>query len=188
MLKLLMSAILFISAPGFSKTQATGLFQVEVGQSFPQNELTNLIAPGNTLRVRIFGGAKIKFGSVGLGWDISYTEYELKNLRSGFYHRYLWDWLFIPVSLGFINITPGIAWVVTDAKIAEIGLQEQSVRPAAVLGIGMRLGIVANFAVTAQLRGEKVWEDMERVSNLSSDEINITGEFITATVGGMLYF
>lgn len=178
----------FLTIEASAKPKATGLAQVEAGQSFPQNELTDLFSPGNAMRLRLFGGAKIKLGAVGIGWDISYAEYELKNELEGHYNRVLWDWLFIPINIGFLQITPGLAWVITDVQIDDLGLKEQSIRPASVLSIGASLGVISNFAITAQVRGEAVWEDMEPVSMQNQDELNITGKYITATIGGMLHF
>lgn len=187
-MKFLALIMLMFSSNLLAKTEATGLLQLEGGLSYPQNHLTQFISSGTMVRFRIFGGAKLKLGSVGLGWDISYADYELKDGYSGYYKRYVWDWFFFPIGLGFFQITPGVAWVISDTSIKELGLYEQSVRPAGVLALGVRLGVIKNFALTAQIRGEKVWEDMETVDNFYLEEINITGDFISATVGGMIYF
>ncbi|SMF04932.1 hypothetical protein [Pseudobacteriovorax antillogorgiicola] len=184
----ILTTALATSPLAHGKTEATGLVQFEYGQSFPQNELTSYFSPGDAYRLRLFGGAKIKLGAVGLGWDITYANYGLKDGLSGHYNRLLWDWLFLPVGIGFIQLTPGLAWVVTDVDVSEMGLKEQSIRPAGVLSIGVKLGIISNVAITAQVRGESVWEDMEPVVLPNQDEIDITGQFVTATVGGMLYF
>ena len=182
--------LLVISFPCqlLAKAKATGLAQFEYGVSYPQKDLTTYFSSGESYRFRIFGGAKLKLGAVGLGWDFTFSDYSLKNSREGHYKRILWDWLFLPINIGFIQFTPGVAWVITNVDISDLGLKEQSVRPAAVVSLGVRLGVIKNFAVTAQVRGESVWEDKEPVNLINQSELDITGQFVTATVGGMMYF
>ncbi len=182
-----LAAIIVHSPQGLSN-EATGLIQFEAGQSFPQNELTEFFAAGTAYRFKIFGGAKMKLGAVGLGWDVTYADYQLKDELQGHYKRIVWDWFFLPIRIGFFEITPGVAWVITDIRVDQWRLKEQSVRPAASLGLGLRFNLMQHLALSAQVRGEKVWEDMETVTGLNRQEIDITGDYITATAGAVFFF
>lgn len=187
-MKYFLSILLLMTPLATAETKATGLVLTEMGVTYPQQHLTEFLSTGNSLRFNIFGGAKIKFGAVGLGWDITYSQYKVKDQRDGHYQTVMWDWLFIPVNIGFLQFTPGIAWVITDVNIPDLGLKEQSVRPAAVLGLGMRLGLLSNLALTAQIRAISVWEDMEPIAISQASEWNITGPAVTSTAGFMIYF
>lgn len=196
-MKYLLVIIFFLigELKSYAGPEATAHLGLEVGISTPQNHLTDYISPKNAARLNLFGGARVDqkgIGSaaVGLGLDLTYADYKLKSDMEGHYRRYLWDWFFLPISLGFLQITPGVSWVVTDVELKDLGIKETSIRPGAVLGVGIRLNILPFLALTAQVRGEKVWEDKEAITvpGSSIDELNITGEYITSTVGIMGYF
>jgi hypothetical protein len=173
-------------------TQATGHLTLEGGRSYPQKELAEWLEPGPAYRAEIFGGAKVNvpmIGAVGLGLDLTYSFHHFKDAGGddqGHYQRFLWDWFFLPINIGFLNVTPGIAWVVTDIDAPALGVEELSVRPAAVLSLGLRVGILPHLALTADVRGEKVLLDQERLD--ADHQLNITGEFVTALAGIMAYF
>ena len=58
----IVALLICLSNSTFASTEATGLAQVELGQSYPQNRLTSYFSPGNAYRLRLFGGAKAKLG------------------------------------------------------------------------------------------------------------------------------
>lgn len=190
---IVVSGILLTSV-GLAASDATptGQLTLEGGRAYPQRELTKWLAPGPSYRANIFGGAKVNvpmIGAVGLGLDFTYTDFKIKDMDGmgkAYYHRYLWDMFFLPISFGILNITPGIAWVVTDAKVEAWGLNEVSIRPAFVLSGGLHLGITDHLGLCVDVRGERVVTDHEELYD--GETINLTGDFVTAMGGLMLYF
>jgi hypothetical protein len=187
------ATIIFISVPLVAKPKMAARIGVAAGRTAPMSEpLSEYVDSGEALQLKLFGGAKIKkkagIGAVGLGWDITYSRYKLKNELEGHYRRYLWDWFFLPISLGPLVITPGLAWNVTDIHLPEYGIKEISVRPAAVLAVGLQVGILPHLALTAQARGEAVVDDREKPHEPAPfEKLDITGNFWTATIGVMGY-
>jgi len=190
--------VLFVfltSIPAFanSKTQATGHLGLEYGFSIPQGALADTFDPGSSLRLRAFGGAKLEqkgLGAVGLGLDLSYTNYLINEDLSGHYRRVVWDWFFLPLNIGFLELTPGFTWVITDVRIVEYGVRAVSIRPGGLLGVGFRLPVLPHLAFTGQARIERVWEDRARVglSSLPFETLIITGTYLAATIGLMAFF
>ncbi|MFW7379239.1 MAG: hypothetical protein ACOH5I_10560 [Oligoflexus sp.] len=185
--------VVFYASPIFAKGEATGHVGLEYGKSAPQSHLIDTVGSGETLRLRLFGGAKIQqkgVGAVGLGLDLSYSDYELKNNLTGHYRRVVWDWFFLPLNIGFLEITPGLTWVITDVHIEEYDVRHVSIRPGGLIGLGFRIGILPYVALTGQVRAERVWEDKARAvaANLDFDTLTITGDYISATVGIMAFF
>lgn len=182
------TTILVFLALSTSAAQAanekTGHLGVEGGRSYPQGEAATWLDPGPAFRTDIFGGVKINIGpggAAGLGLDFTYAQYNTKNEDGGRYRRYLWDWFFLPIGIGYLNVTPGLAWVVTDVRLPSIDLEETSIRPAAVLSVGLNIPVMQHLALVVDVRGEKVLIDKERID--ANHELNITGDFITAVVG-----
>ena len=187
--------LITISIPALAdrKGQATGQLGLEYGFSIPQAGLAETFAGGSSLRLRAFGGAKLKqqgLGAVGLGLDLSYTNYMLHDDLSGHYRRVVWDWFFLPLQIGFLELTPGFTWVITDVRLVEYGVRAVSIRPGGLLSLGFRLPILPHLAVTGQTRIERVWEDRARVglASLPFETLIITGNYLAATLGLMAYF
>ncbi|MDH5377455.1 MAG: hypothetical protein OEX00_03930 [Gammaproteobacteria bacterium] len=171
----------FYSLPAYS-VDLTAAFSAQGGWAIPQEEVGELIENGNSVRFHIFGGAKVtKSGSVGLGLDFTYSEHAIKGGGGGHYQRILWDWFFLPLGLGPLRIIPGIAWVGIDTKMDDLGVKEQSFRPAGVLGLELGLGVTKNINILATVRAERTMDDFEPVS--TGGNKNITGDFVNALVG-----
>ena len=78
--------------------QPTGFILTEAGNAFPQTELSSWVEPGTAYRLKLFGGAKVKLGpvgAVGLGWDLTYSQHDIKESENGFYRRFTWDYIFL---------------------------------------------------------------------------------------------
>lgn len=172
-----------------AKPEVTSNLMLQGGRSYPQAELAEWLQPGPAYRLKVFGGAKVDVaavGAVGLGLDLTYSQHQIKNSEGGRYRRWLWDWLFVPINIGFLNVTPGIAWVVTDVHVPEWDVKEVSIRPAGVLSVGARVGVHPNVALTADVRAEKVVIDQEPIG--PEEKKNVTGEYVAAMAGIMGYF
>lgn len=172
-----------------AKPKATGSLYLQGGQAYPQKDLVEFLQPGTAYRLKLFGGAKVnvKFvGAVGLGWDFTYSEHEMKFDDNASYRRLTWDWFHLPISLGFIHFTPGLSWVLTDVDSEVVGLKETSIRPAVMLDTGISLALTSNFGVALNARASKTIIDKEKLNDGS--EINIVGDYVSWFVGGFIYF
>lgn len=182
-------SLITFSNMSYAKPEATGSLLFQGGQAYPQKDLVEFLEPGTAYRLKLFGGAKVdmKFiGAVGLGWDITYSDHSIKMDESGSYRRFTWDWFYLPISLGFIHITPGLAWVVTDIDTELLGIKETSIRPAGILDIGASLAFTSNFGVALNGRVSKTIIDKETMSN--GRDINIVGDYASWFLGAFLYF
>ena len=172
-----------------AEPKGTGLLNVQIGQSRTGEELSQLIDKGNAYRVKLFGGMKLDLefiGAAGLGLDLTAHTHKLKEGFTGRYNRLTWDWFYLPVKFGLLTITPGLGWSVIDVKISEMDIKEISIRPHAMLNLGLSLAIAQHVALTADVRYESIWEDREPSS--ISDEVNVTDSHFSSFVGLMTYF
>lgn len=107
--------------------------------------------------------------------------------RGFYYRRYMWDWLFIPVSIGgILQITPGLAWLVTDVNSPSRGIDQTSIRPVGVLTIGLRIPFSQLVALRVDDRTEIAFADRAKLPNGS--KLNLTGSFVSAFAGFDLEF
>lgn len=180
------------SALALGDKELTGNIGIEYGFTLPQGALAETLDTADTIRLRMFAGARfqqIKNRAFGLGLDLSHSNFPLHEALTGHYRRTVWDWLFLPTSIGLLELTPGISWVVTDIHIAEYDVRTVSIRPGLLLGLGFRLEVADNLALTGQLRIERVWEDRARVGikTLPFETFIITGSYLSATFGIMAF-
>ncbi len=160
---------------------AAGDVILEAGKTWPNGPLQDWIGPGTALRARLFGGAHLKIpyvNAVGLGIDFTYANHPFKlGSPDARYHRYLWDWLFIPVSIGWFQITPGVAWVVTDVHNDDLGIVRTSIRPAGVLTAALRVPVTSLIMLRTDFRTEIAFAD--RAQTNTGATMNLTGSFWT---------
>ena len=43
---------------------------------------------------------------------------------------------------------PGLSWVITDVKVPELDISEQSIRPAAMISAGLHIPIIRHAEIT----------------------------------------
>jgi hypothetical protein len=172
-----------------SKATATAQMTVEAGKASPKGKLQDYLKPATAYHLNVFGGAKVdmKFvGAVGLGWDFTYSDHPLKNDVSGHYRRLAWDWLHVPIGLGFFYLKPGVSWLLTNVKIPELGVDESSIRPELILDVGTRVGFGSNFALTGG--GHAEWALVDKERKTDGTDLDITGNFMSWFAGVMIYF
>ena len=171
-----------------AEPQGTGLLQVELGASEVGESLSDYVGRGESLRVKLFGGMKLDIplvSAAGLGLDLTMHRHVMADEYQGHYNRVTWDWFYLPIGLGFINITPGLGWNVVDISIEELGVKEISIRPHAMLNLGMSLAFMQHLALTVDARYEKIWDDFEPTID---SNLNITGDHVSVFAGLMTYF
>ena len=181
----LATMLLLTTERSYAETKTTGRILFAVGEATPQAEIGDWLEKGDQYRLYLFGGAKLKFGAVGLGWDLTYSNHSIKN-STGSYKRYTWDWFYLPIAVGPVLFTTGLSWVVADVDYPELGIRETSVRPGGIAGLGVRLGIVPNGALSADLRYDNTAKDYETAN--SGKSYNMQGAFLSAVGGILIYF
>ena len=171
-----------VSLAGESK--GTGLLQLQIGQSRASEPVANYTDKAISYRLKIFGGMKLELPLVkaaGLGLDLTFHNYKLKEGLGGRYRKIDWDWFYLPISLGVFTITPGLGWTIVDVKIKSLDISEISVRPHAMINAGLTLPVAQHVAVALDARYSSVWSDKEQ-------NINITGDHYAAFMGLVTYF
>jgi hypothetical protein len=160
---------------------------VQGGRAFPGGPLAAWVDPGTAVRVKLFGGARVRsvrwLSAVGLGLDFTYSAHGGKPDYAEFkYRRFLWDWFFIPISFNDVVIlTPGLGWLLTDVEHPRAGVAQTSIRPAFVLTLGSRFPVAGKLGLRADVRGEHALADRERATG--GGELNLTGTFWGAFAG-----
>jgi hypothetical protein len=158
---------------------AAGDIFVEAGKSWPNGPLQDWIGPGNAYRAHLFGGAHLQIpfvNAVGLGLDFTYAHHDFKQgSPDAYYRRYLWDWLFIPISIGYLQLTPGMAWVATDVKNDGLGIDRTSIRPAGVFTAALRIPVVSIVMLRTDFRTEIAFADHAQTTQ--GGTMNLTGSF-----------
>ncbi len=172
-------------------TDATGHLLLQGGKSYPHAELADFLIDGTAYRMDLFGGAKlqsIKFlSAIGLGLDVTYTNWRARNNEAGFrFKQYQWDMFKLPVSLWLFVIEPGFVWMITDVAIPHKGIDQTSIRPGINLNLGFRLPILPHFNLRADGRVQRIMLDKERTNR--NEEMTVTGQTYSWLVGGELFF
>ena len=67
---------------------------------------------------------------------------------------------------------PGLSWVITDVKVPELDISEQSIRPA-MISAGLHIPIIRHAEITIDGRSEATWQDYKK--DVNGDKLNITG-------------
>lgn len=184
-LSLTVSSIGLAQEGGGAQLAASAVAQA--GIAYPGGTVAEYLKEGTAYRLNLFGGARLPriawLGAVGLGIDFTYSEHQPRDGSIGFaYRRFLWDWLFIPVTFAdILSITPGLAWIVTDVKYPAVDIEQTSIRPAGVLTVGLAYPIVSRLSLRADLRGELPFRDREKRSN--GTELDLTGQFVSWFAG-----
>ncbi|MDB2447029.1 hypothetical protein N9W79_00220 [bacterium] len=187
-LALTITALVAPRASLAAEPQGTGLLLLEAGKSSVGEALVDYVENGDAYRVKLFGGMKLDIplvSAAGLGIDFTFHSHALKEDFSGHYNRATWDWFYLPISIGPINITPGLGWNITDIQIEELGISEISIRPHAMINTGLTLAIFQHFALTVDARYERIWDDFEPTLD---GRLNITGDHVSVFAGMMTYF
>jgi hypothetical protein len=191
-MKTLLLTLLLCLLPAHAQAaDATGHLLLQAGKSFPHAELSNFLSDGTAYRLDLFGGAKlqqIKFlSAIGLGIDVTYTNWRAKNPESGWrFKQYQWDMFKLPISLWLFVIEPGFLWMVTDVAIPHKGIDQTSIRPGINLNLGFRLPILPHFNLRADGRIQRVMLDKERTN--TNEEMTVTGQSYSWLAGFELFF
>ncbi len=178
-----------LHAPAETDLTARGAFQM--GKSFPHSNLRDFLIDGTAYRVDLFGGAALKnikfLSAIGLGLDVTYTDWRAKNPEAGFrYKQIQWDMFKLPISLWLFVLEPGITWMITDVSIPHLGIDQTSIRPGLNVNLGFRLPLLPHFNLRADARAQRIMMDKERT--LTREEVNITGQTYSWFGGFELYF
>jgi hypothetical protein len=188
---ILISTSLFFAASlaNSKEIEGTGLFLIEMGQGYTDADLEPYLSTATSYRMKVFGGMKLDIpyiSAAGLGLDLTYSAYKLKNGYSGRYNKLSWDWFHLPLRWGFFTFTPGINWNVIDIKIEQIDVAQISIRPGLMLDAGLSFAVAQRFAINANIRYESLWFDNEKM--VTGESIDITGNHILALFGLSTYF
>lgn len=185
-----LTSSILLSSSAFSKeVEGTGLFLLEMGQSFSDGDIDSYLSAGASYRMKIFGGMKLDvpyISAAGLGLDFTYSTYKLKDGYTGRYNKYSWDMFHLPLSWGFFTLTPGFSWNVVDVKINEIDVSQITIRPSAIIDAGLSVAVAQRFALNVNVRYEALWNDFETTN--ADDGIDITGNHYQALFGASTYF
>lgn len=158
---------------------AAGHAVVQYGKAYPWAEIGDLVDSGTSYRLDLFGGAhlqNIKFlSAIGLGIDMTYTDWKPKRAEAGFrFKQYQWDMFKLPVSLWLFVIEPGFLWMITDVQVPHKGIDQTSIRPGMNLNLGFRLPLLPHFNFRAEGRVQQVMLDKERTN--TNEEMTVTGK------------
>jgi hypothetical protein len=170
---------------------ATARVTAQYGKAYPFAEIGDFLDSGTAYRLDLFGGAKLQnvpvLSAIGLGVDMTYTDWKPKRAEAGFrYKQYQWDWFKLPVSVWWFVIEPGILWMITDVQIPHKGIDQTSIRPGLNLNIGFRLPLFPHFNLRADGRIQRVMLDKERTN--TNEEITVTGQQYGWFAGFEAYF
>lgn len=164
--------------------RGNGVMNLEVGSLISQNHLTSIVKSQNFLRIKIDGGMKIDFPLSKL--DVIYYQGSLNGSIEGHYRRLGINTWSRRYAFSIFYLDPNLDLVLTDIKIDQLALNEQSLRPQASVDLGLNLAVAQRFAVVFNTRYEHTWLDKELTTDGKS--VVITGSQAYASLGLSAYF
>jgi hypothetical protein len=166
-----------------------GMASLELGRAEAQGELKNIIDDSQALRVKLFYGLLAPnlswLGAAGYGLDLTYSSHDPAasiTQDQGFeYERLLWQWIWIPYSIGPFFFKAALSWQWTKTSLPQLGIDESSFRPGLNLETGIRWPVANHWGLRAALRANQVVEDTE--TSDADDEVTVVGPITEAFVG-----